>query len=426
MTGPSPIRFHRYVAIGDSSTEGLDDPDGRGHFRGWADRLAEQVAVAQGGLHYANLAVRGRRTRQVLEDQLNPALALAPDLVTIFTGTNDVVSRRFDPEAIRRDLAAMHHPLVDSGATVLTFTLPDLSPIMPLARLLGGRIATLNDVVRQVAAEAGVILLDFARIPTTTDPRLWSADRFHANSAGHTRIAAALALALGLPGADPDWAAPLPGSPPSGVTSALRAEGRWIRDHFLPWVVRHLQGRSSGDGVHPKRPELEWILPGDLERSRAAPASDRPDASRCPGGRGILQEHFCPAPHYPSHPGGSMRFRYAIVFVTDLDVSIRFYRDLVGLPLREESRTAAEFDVGDTTFALHAAHVDDPQHHHPPMLAGSCRLGFAVDDLDATHRRLVEAGVRCRTEPETSYDNRVALYEDPDGMNFTLAQRQIG
>lgn len=121
-----------------------------------------------------------------------------------------------------------------------------------------------------------------------------------------------------------------------------------------------------------------------------------------------------------------MRFRYAIVFVTDLDQSIRFYRDLVGLPLREESRSSAEFDVGGTTFAIHMAHVDEPQHHHPPMLAGSCRLGFAVDDLEATHARLIAAGVRCRIQPETEYDNRVALYEDPDGMNFTLAQRQPG
>jgi len=121
-----------------------------------------------------------------------------------------------------------------------------------------------------------------------------------------------------------------------------------------------------------------------------------------------------------------MRLRYAIVFVTDLDVSIRFYRDLVGLPLREETRTSAEFDVGDTTFAIHVAHVDEPMHHHPPMLAGSCRLGFAVDDVYAAHQRLLAAGVRCRTPPETKYDNRVALYEDPDGLNFTLAQRQSG
>ena len=59
--------FERYVALGDSSTEGLDDPDGAGGFRGWADRLAEHVAAAHPGLCYANLAVRGRSAGEIAE-----------------------------------------------------------------------------------------------------------------------------------------------------------------------------------------------------------------------------------------------------------------------------------------------------------------------------------------------------------------------
>lgn len=121
-----------------------------------------------------------------------------------------------------------------------------------------------------------------------------------------------------------------------------------------------------------------------------------------------------------------MRLRYAILFVNDLDASLKFYRDLVGLPLREEARTSAEFDAGGTTLALHLAHVDEPLHHHPPMLAGSCRLGFEVEDLDSVHARLVAAGVRCLAQPEAEFDLRVALYEDPDGINLTLAERRTG
>ena len=51
------MAFLRYVAIGDSTTEGLEDPypDGSG-YRGWADRLAERMAQASPGLLYANLA----------------------------------------------------------------------------------------------------------------------------------------------------------------------------------------------------------------------------------------------------------------------------------------------------------------------------------------------------------------------------------
>ena len=53
--------FTRYVAIGDSSTEGLDDPDGTGGYHGWANRLAARVAAARKSpLLYANLAIRGR------------------------------------------------------------------------------------------------------------------------------------------------------------------------------------------------------------------------------------------------------------------------------------------------------------------------------------------------------------------------------
>ena len=72
--------FERYVALGDSSTEGLDDPDGRGGYRGWSDRLGERIARAQGSLLYANLAVRGRTAREVREEQLEQGLALRPDL----------------------------------------------------------------------------------------------------------------------------------------------------------------------------------------------------------------------------------------------------------------------------------------------------------------------------------------------------------
>lgn len=117
-----------------------------------------------------------------------------------------------------------------------------------------------------------------------------------------------------------------------------------------------------------------------------------------------------------------MRLRYAIVFVGDLKRSLEFYRDLVGLPIRDEARSSAEFDVGGATFALHLAHVDEPRPHHPPMLAGSCRLGFIVDDLEAAHRRLTAAGVACLAAPEAQHDLRVALYEDPDGLYFTLAE----
>ena len=249
-------RFERYVALGDSSTEGLDDPDGRGGYRGWADRFAARVAVAQGGLLYANLAVRGKHARQVREEQLAAALALRPDLATLFAGTNDAVSRRFDLDAVIADLDAMQRALVASGATVLTLTLPDPGRVLPWFRGFSRRVAVLNAAVRRLAAANGVLVADLAAWPDASDPRLWSEDRLHANSAGHERIAAALARALRLPDTDDAWRAPLPATPPVGRVRRLGADLLWAYRFLCPWLWRHARGRSSGDGRRPKRPAL--------------------------------------------------------------------------------------------------------------------------------------------------------------------------
>jgi len=253
---PAPRVFQRYVAIGDSSTEGIDDPDGQGGYRGWANRLAERIAAAQGSLLYANLGVRGLRTRQIRESQLEPALAMQPDLVTLFSGTNDAVSRAFDPRQVEADIAFMQRALIGQGATVLSFTLPDLDKVLPFGRWLSSRVSALNDAIRSASRGSGAVLVDFAAHPVASDLRLWSHDRFPANALGHTLISHALAHALGVAGADDSWQRPFDdsaGSPPSGGT------GSWMVRHFLPWAWRHARGRSSGDGRSAKRPRLEVI-----------------------------------------------------------------------------------------------------------------------------------------------------------------------
>ncbi len=200
--------------------------------------------------------MRGLTTRQILDRQLAPALALRPDLATLFSGTNDVVRPRFDAAAVARDVETMQRALIAGGATVLGFTLPSLSLVMPLARPIEPRVAALNEALRRAAAASGAILVDFARHAVGSDPRLWSRDRLHANAAGHARIAAALAAALGLPGTDTRWSEPLEPARPRRPGEVLAAELAWGRDYFLPWVWRHLNGRSSGDGITAKRPRL--------------------------------------------------------------------------------------------------------------------------------------------------------------------------
>jgi lysophospholipase L1-like esterase len=255
-------RFTRYVALGDSSTEGLADGTSRAGYRGWSRRLAERIARDQGELLYANLAVRGLTTRAIREGQLARALAMAPDLATVFTGTNDVLADRFDVHAFADDTRVMQRALREQGATVVTFTLPDLTPLLPLARRLAPRILAMNEALRAVCAETGARLVDFADVAVAVDIRLWDDDRLHANPAGHARIADALAEALELPGADGAWREPLPPLPPPTPWAVAARETAWVARHLLPWLayqcVQPLVRRTPGPGPVP---ELRPVTP---------------------------------------------------------------------------------------------------------------------------------------------------------------------
>jgi lysophospholipase L1-like esterase len=254
--------FSRYVALGDSTTEGMDDPRPDGTYRGWADRLAERLAEANPDLRYANLAVRGRRISQVREEQLGPALALRPDFATVVAGINDLLRRHFDAAATAGHLEAMLTDLRAGGATVLTFTLPDLASVMPLARVVRPRLSAYNEAIRDIGQRTGAIVVDIAAAPVSCDPRLWSVDRLHASALGHERITGALCHALGLD-AERWWVEPLPAAARRPPHALIAAELMWAQRYFTPWVVRRLRGRSSGDGRVAKRPELGPVFAGE-------------------------------------------------------------------------------------------------------------------------------------------------------------------
>jgi lysophospholipase L1-like esterase len=253
---PRPT-FERYVGLGDSSTAGIDDPDGAGGYRGWSRRLAEKIRAAQGHLLYANLAVRGLTTAQIRTGQLDVALAMRPNLATLFCGTNDVTGISFDAERVAADIEHMQQTLVASGATVLSFTLPDLTPIMPLARLIAPRIAALNHALLQASRRTGSILVDFTPHAVATDRRLWSEDRIHANTAGHARIAEALAQALSLPGSTATWSEPFPTPLDQTRRQWWSAELRWVRRHLLPWMWQGIVDHSKPESHNSKRSTLE-------------------------------------------------------------------------------------------------------------------------------------------------------------------------
>ncbi|GAB2973079.1 SGNH/GDSL hydrolase family protein [Nocardioides montaniterrae] len=251
------MSFQRYVALGDSFTEGVGDPDPTrpNGLRGWADRVAEALALGNPGFGYANLAIRGRKLPAIIADQIEPALALEPDLVTIHGGGNDVLRPKVDLDALAASYDEAIGRLSDSGAHVVMFTIADPGSSATF-RLVRGRFAIFNEWVREIAEKHDATVVDMWRARGWTDAGIVDEDRLHLNAIGHTAIAAMVLDALGLEH-DLTWDAT-----PRPVLSRRdqrRADLDWATTHLAPWVKRRVTGRSSGDGVEPKRPTLAPI-----------------------------------------------------------------------------------------------------------------------------------------------------------------------
>jgi lysophospholipase L1-like esterase len=248
-------RFSRFVALGDSQTEGLNDGDKTTGVRGWADRLAEKLAEVNPDLLYANLAISGCRARHVRTTQLDAALALEPDLATVVVGMNDLLRHDYDLEQTARDIEETIVALQAAGAHVVTMTFPDIDQMLPVMRWLAPRQRALNVRVREVAARHEVPLLELSGLAMVADPRMWSHDRIHGSTEGHTRIAAGAAYVMGLPGADPSWSdVPPPNRGP--VWKAAARDARWVATFMAPWLTRQLLGRNAQEARTPKRPTL--------------------------------------------------------------------------------------------------------------------------------------------------------------------------
>ena len=249
-----------FVAIGDSFTEGLNDVTPGGGFRGWADRLAGLLAAPYPGIRYANLAVRGKLLRQIVAEQVPAAAAMSPGLVSIAGGGNDILRPGSDPDVLAELFDVAVARLRAAGSQVLMFTGSD--PVSaPVIKLLRGKIGTFNMHLRAIADRHQCRVVDLWSMNVLHDPRAWSADRLHLAADGHRRVALRACEVLGVP-VDEDWRQPWPAlnqAPRSGAASwlvARRMDARWARVHAAPWVGRRIRGRSSGDGILPKRPQL--------------------------------------------------------------------------------------------------------------------------------------------------------------------------
>jgi lysophospholipase L1-like esterase len=251
--------FHRYVALGDSFTEGVGDTDASrpNGVRGWADRVAEALGAASEDFGYANLAIRGRTLRPILAEQLEPAIALRPDLVTIYVGGNDLIRPRCDVDGLGELYDDAIGKLTATGATVGVFTAFDPGGSGPFARLRG-RFAIYNERVREIAERHGAVVLDSWRMRPEHPEYMWSEDRLHLGPLGHRAVAIEVLDTLGVPHRL-DLADPTGSLGETPLRAGRRADLDWVVKHAAPWIRRRLTGKSSGDGVSPKRPTLTPI-----------------------------------------------------------------------------------------------------------------------------------------------------------------------
>jgi lysophospholipase L1-like esterase len=251
MTQQHP--WSRYVAIGDSFTEGIGDPEPKspGGYRGWADRVAEVLSEQTDDFAYANLAIRGRLLQQISDEQVDAALDLKPDLISVSAGGNDIIRPGTDPDDVADRFESIIERLRRDNATVVMFNGPDIG-MTPVLRRVRGKVAIYNENLRAIAQRHDAIVADMWALRELSDPRMWAPDRLHFSPVGHNTIARMVLGSLNVENdLDPFHPEPLP---TKSWRQARVEDVGWAREHLVPWVLRRIRHQSSGDNVVPKRP----------------------------------------------------------------------------------------------------------------------------------------------------------------------------
>ncbi len=245
------MRYTRFIACGDSFTEGMSDEIVDGHYRGWADRIADVMAHQSPEFTYANFAIRGKLIHQVAADQVPLAMTYVTGPETLFSfhaGANDVLRPNYKPETALPLYTKTVRKIAASGATVLLFTVLERTDRTgKTADLWAARFGEFNKNVRAVANEVGAIVADANEEGLLSDRRFLADDRLHLNVIGHDRVAQGILEKLELP-FDASWREPLSAALMLSRPKRYKSNAKWILTFFLPWIWRRLRGRSSGDG----------------------------------------------------------------------------------------------------------------------------------------------------------------------------------
>ena len=244
----------RYVAIGDSFTEGVGDELPDGSVRGWTDLVAAGLAAGEGEtIQYANLAIRGRLLEPIVNEQLPAALALSPPptILTLNGGGNDMLRPGGDMLRLAELTERAIQRCLEAGVRMVLLSGGDPSERLPLGAMMRRKGEALTQSAIDLAKRYDITFVDVFHDAEIRRPGYWSSDRLHLNAAGHRRVAGLVLGALGYEGA----AHVIDPSP--NESRRVLAEARYYREHVLPWLNRRVRGRSSGDNRTGKF--VDWV-----------------------------------------------------------------------------------------------------------------------------------------------------------------------
>jgi lysophospholipase L1-like esterase len=251
------MAYQRFIVCGDSYSEGMSDEIIDGQYRGWADRVADAMSKAHADFTYVNLAVRGKLLGQVVEDQLPAALAYvtgSDTLVSFHAGANDALRPGYQADVAIALYQEAVRLIAKSGAQVMLFTVLEKTGNKGRgAEIWERRFSAFNKGVREVGAEVGAIVVDANEENFLSDRRFLAFDRLHLNPEGHYRCAEAVQEKIGLP-FNSAWRTPLPPAKKVPWIAQKAITVVWFVVFALPWILRRIQGKSSGDGRSAKYP----------------------------------------------------------------------------------------------------------------------------------------------------------------------------
>ncbi|WP_035805928.1 SGNH/GDSL hydrolase family protein [Kitasatospora mediocidica] len=266
----------RFVALGDSLTEGVGAPGPDG-WQGWAALLAPALAADPARAAFCNLAVSGARAADLAELQLPAALDFHPQLAAVLVGGNDTLRADFDLRATAAALDLALGELGGAGAVLLTACLPDPGLLLGLppsfARPLARRMAAVNTVVHELSDRHHALHLHLARLPWTADRTLLSADRLHPSPSGHLLIARRYHELLAESG---HRLGPTPAAVRTPAPPGRAADLWWLATRGTAWLARRsvdllpgLLALAAADTAHRLR-GTSALLDEESRRATAA------------------------------------------------------------------------------------------------------------------------------------------------------------